>query len=76
MHKEGLNRFFNCYSNSLEWIKAVYWQEVLKTEYRNPQGRRTIGVVRMKVKDYNSKKKAEKRTIVIPESVQPVVTKR
>ncbi|CAB4385653.1 unnamed protein product [Rhizophagus irregularis] len=73
MHKEGLSRLFDCYPNGLERIKAVYWQEVLKTEDRNPQGRRTIGVVRTKVKDYNSKKKAEKRKIVIPELTQPVV---
>ncbi|RGB23078.1 hypothetical protein C1646_775049 [Rhizophagus diaphanus] len=73
MHKEGLSRLFDCYPNGLERIKAVYQQEVLKTEDRNPQGRRTIGVVRMKVKDYNSKKKAEKRKIVIPELTQHVV---
>ncbi|GES88370.1 hypothetical protein GLOIN_2v1482460 [Rhizophagus clarus] len=73
MHKEGLSRLFDCYPNGLERIKAVYRQEVLKTEDRNPQGRRTIGVVRTKVKDYNSKKKAEKRKIVIPELTQPVL---
>lgn len=73
MHKEGLSRLFNCYLNGLKWIKAIYRQEVLKTEDRNPQGRRTIGVVRTKVKDYNSKKKAEKRKIMIPELTQPVV---
>ena len=73
MHKEGLSRLLDCYPIGLERIKAVYRQEVLKTEERNPQGRRTIGVVRMKVKDYNSKKKAEKRKIVIPELTQPVV---
>ncbi|GET01797.1 hypothetical protein GLOIN_2v1482460 [Rhizophagus clarus] len=73
MHKQGLSRLFDCYPNGLERIKAVYWQEVLKTEDRNPQGRRTIGVVRTKVKDYNSKKKAEKRKIVIPELTQPVL---
>ena len=60
MHKEGFNRLFNCYSNGLERIKAVYRQEVLKSEYRNPQGRRTIGVVRTKVKDYSSKKKLKR----------------
>ncbi|RGB25559.1 hypothetical protein C1646_771549 [Rhizophagus diaphanus] len=73
MHKKGFSRLFDCYPNSLEQIKAVYWQEVLKTEDRNPQGRRTIGVVRTKMKDYNSKKKAEKRKIVILELTQPVV---
>ena len=73
MHKEGLSRLFNCYPNGLERIKAVYQQEVLKTECRNPQGRRTIGVVRTKVKDYNSKKKVKKRKIVIPELTQSVV---
>ncbi|GES78499.1 hypothetical protein GLOIN_2v1482460 [Rhizophagus clarus] len=54
MHKEGLSRLFDCYPNGLERIKAVYRQEVLKTKDRNPQGRRTIGVVRTKVKDYNT----------------------
>src|SRR3954447_20319147 len=72
MNKEGLNKLLNCYPNGLERIKAVYRQEVLKTEHRNPQGRRTVGVVRTKMKDYNNKKKAEKRKIVIPEPAQPV----
>ncbi|GBC17020.2 hypothetical protein GLOIN_2v1473966 [Rhizophagus irregularis DAOM 181602=DAOM 197198] len=57
----------------IDLLMTIYRQEVLKTEDRNPQGRRTIGVVRTKVKDYNSKKKAEKRKIMIPELTQPVV---
>jgi 2-keto-3-deoxy-L-rhamnonate aldolase RhmA len=58
MNKEWLNMLFNCYPNGLERIKAAYRQEVLKTEHRKPQGRRTIGVVRTKVKDYNIQKKS------------------
>ncbi|RHZ85894.1 hypothetical protein Glove_58g50 [Diversispora epigaea] len=73
MHKEGLDRLFNYYPDGLERIKTVYRQEVLKIEYRNPKGRRKIEVVRTKVKDCNSKKKAVKRTMVIPEPAQPVV---
>jgi len=75
MHQEGLSRLLNCYPNGLERIKAVYRQEVLKTECRNPQGRRAIGVVRTKVKDYDNKKKQrhEVRTRVIPEPAQPVL---
>ncbi|RHZ54567.1 hypothetical protein Glove_426g64 [Diversispora epigaea] len=39
MHKEGFNKLFNCYLNSLKQIKTVYWQEILKTEYRNSQSK-------------------------------------
>ena len=42
----------------LERIKAVYRQEVLKIEPRNPQGRRATGVVRTKFKDFSTQKKA------------------
>ena len=73
MHKEGFNKLFNCYPDGLERVKTVYRQEVLEKEDRNPQGRRKIGVVRMKVKDYNNKKKAEKRKIVISEPAQPEI---
>ena len=78
LHQEGLNKLLNCYPNGLERIKMVYRQEVLKTENRNPQGRRAIGVVRTKVKDYNDMKKqkreTEKRTRVILEPIiQPVL---
>ncbi|POG77403.1 hypothetical protein GLOIN_2v1473966 [Rhizophagus irregularis DAOM 181602=DAOM 197198] len=38
----------------IDLLMTIYRQEVLKTEDRNPQGRRTIGVVRTKVKDYNN----------------------
>lgn len=44
----------------------VYRQEVLEIERRNPQGRRTVGVVRTKPKDYN-KKRTEKRTRTVTE---------
>jgi len=60
MHQEGLNRLIACYPDGLERIKAVYQQEVLEIERRNPQGRRTVGVVRTKPKDYNKKKKIKK----------------
>ncbi|GBB93562.1 hypothetical protein RclHR1_21980006 [Rhizophagus clarus] len=67
MHQEGLNRLIACYPDGLERIKAVYRQEVLEIERRNPQGRRTIGVVRTKPKDYN-KKSVGKRTRVVAEN--------
>jgi hypothetical protein len=67
MHQEGLNRLIACYPDGLERIKAVYRQEVLGIERRNPQGRRTIGVVRTKPKDYN-KKGAGKRTRTVAEN--------
>ncbi|RHZ70952.1 hypothetical protein Glove_264g46 [Diversispora epigaea] len=56
LHQEGLNRLIACYPDGLERIKTVYQQEVLGIERRNPQGRRTIGVVRTKPKDYNKKR--------------------
>jgi len=57
MHEKGLGRLISCYPDGLERIKKVYLQEVLKVEQRNSQGRRTTGVVRTKLKDYNQKKK-------------------
>ncbi|GBC10068.1 hypothetical protein RclHR1_09310003 [Rhizophagus clarus] len=62
MHKEGLDRLIACYPDGLEQIKKVYLQEVLQTERKNTQGRRTAGVVRTKIKDYNQKKSREKKT--------------
>ena len=66
MHPEGLKRLISCYPNGLERIKEVYRQDVLQIENRNTRGRRAVGVVRMKLKDYNEQKKArrgaEKRT--------------
>jgi hypothetical protein len=58
MHQEGLDRLIACYPGGLERIKGIYRQEVLKIENRNPKGRRAVGVVRTKVKDYNSKNKS------------------
>ncbi|CAB4439203.1 unnamed protein product [Rhizophagus irregularis] len=57
MNQEGLDRLIACYPNGLERIKGIYRQEVLKIESRNTKGRRAVGVVRTKVKDYNSNKK-------------------
>ncbi|GES78603.1 hypothetical protein GLOIN_2v1482460 [Rhizophagus clarus] len=51
-----------CYPDGLEQIKKVYLQEVLQTEQKNTQGRRTARVVRTKIKDYNQKKSREKKT--------------
>ena len=39
-------------------IKEVYQQDVLGIEHRNTGGRRALGVVRVKLKDYNEQKKA------------------
>ncbi|GBB97324.1 hypothetical protein RclHR1_29680003 [Rhizophagus clarus] len=62
MHKEGLDRLIACYPDGLKRIKKVYLQEVLQTERKNTQGRRTAEVVRTKIKDYNQKKSREKKT--------------
>lgn len=58
MHPEGLKRLISYYPNGLERIKEVYRQDVLQIENRNTRGRRAVGVVRMKLKDYNEQKKA------------------
>ncbi|PKY32595.1 hypothetical protein RhiirB3_450885 [Rhizophagus irregularis] len=57
MNQEGLDYLIACYPNGLKRIKGIYRQEVLKIESRNTKGRRAVGVVRTKVKDYNSNKK-------------------
>ncbi|RHZ81301.1 hypothetical protein Glove_122g92 [Diversispora epigaea] len=69
LHQEGLNRLIACYPDGLERIKAVYRQEVLGIECRNPKGRRTIGVVRTKLKDYDKKRS---RNEAEKEITQPV----
>ncbi|GET01202.1 hypothetical protein GLOIN_2v1482460 [Rhizophagus clarus] len=61
MHKESLDRLIACYLDRLERIKKVYLQEVLQTERKNTQGRRTAEVIRTKIKDYNQKKIREKK---------------
>ncbi|PKK57698.1 hypothetical protein RhiirC2_797577, partial [Rhizophagus irregularis] len=63
IHQEGLDRLILCYSNGLERIKGIYWQEVLKIESRVTKGRRAVGVVRTKVKDYNNQKKLKHQYI-------------
>ncbi|CAB5126342.1 unnamed protein product [Rhizophagus irregularis] len=69
IHQEGLDRLIACYPNGLERIKVIYRQEVLKIESRNPKGRRAVGVVRTKVKDYNNQKKSRNQPVTI--STQP-----
>ncbi|PKK62087.1 hypothetical protein RhiirC2_790886 [Rhizophagus irregularis] len=58
MHQKGLDHLIVCYLGGLEKIKGIYWQEVLKIKNRNPKGRRAVGVIRTKVKNYNSKNKS------------------
>ncbi|RHZ57214.1 hypothetical protein Glove_392g9 [Diversispora epigaea] len=48
LNKEGCEKLIACYPNGLERIQKVYLQEVLKTEKRDPTGRRAIGVKRTK----------------------------
>ena len=57
MHQKGLECLIACYPNGLKRIKRIYQQEVLEIERKNTQGRRVIGVIRMKLKNYNNKKK-------------------
>jgi len=66
IHQEGLDRLIACYPNGLERIKGIYRQEVLKTESRNTEGRRKIGVVRKKVKDYNNQKTPRNQSVAMP----------
>ena len=65
MHQERLGRLIACYPNGLERIKGIYRQEVLKIESRNTKGRRMVGVVRTKVKDYNNQKKSINQSITM-----------
>ncbi|PKC57836.1 hypothetical protein RhiirA1_471868 [Rhizophagus irregularis] len=65
IHQEGLDRLIACYPNGLERIKGIYRQEVLKIENRNTKGRRAVGVVRTKVKDYNNQKKSINQSITM-----------
>jgi len=57
LHHQGVERLIVCYQKGLEWIKAVYRQEVLEIECRNTQGRRAVEVVRTKFKDFSEQKK-------------------
>ncbi|CAB4441040.1 unnamed protein product [Rhizophagus irregularis] len=65
IHQEGLDRLIACYPNGLERIKGIYRQEVLKIENRNTKGRRAVGVVRTKVKDYNNQKKSINQSVTM-----------
>ncbi|RIA95840.1 hypothetical protein C1645_816136 [Glomus cerebriforme] len=47
----------------LERIKGIYQQEVLKIESKITKGKRVMGVVRIKVKDYNNQKKLKYQSI-------------
>ncbi|RIA90783.1 hypothetical protein C1645_822932 [Glomus cerebriforme] len=69
LHQQGVKRLITCYHNGLEWIKAVYWQEVLKIECRNTWGRRAVEVVRTKFKDYSEQKKAKRKIISQPQDI-------
>ena len=62
MHLKGLKHLIACYSNGLEQIKKIYRQDVLGIEHRNTRGRRALGVIRIKLKDYNEQKKARHKT--------------
>src|SRR5581483_2062263 len=57
LHHQGVERLISCYRKGLEWIKAVYRQEVLEIECKNTHGRRVVKVVRTRVKDFNQQKK-------------------
>src|SRR6185437_12496303 len=72
IHQEGLNQLIACYADGLERIKAVYRQEVLEIERKNPKGRRTMGVVRTKPKDYTTKKRSRNETTMTVKPTQPV----
>ena len=61
IHQEGLDRLIACYPNGLERIKGVYRQEVLKIEHKNSQGRRAVGVIKTKLKDYKDQRKARSK---------------
>jgi hypothetical protein len=54
VHQEGLDRLIACYPDGLERIKGIYRQEVLEIERKNPQGRRAVGVIKTKLKNYNN----------------------
>ena len=53
MHPEELKRLISCYPNGLERIKEVYRQDILQIDNKNTRDRKAVGVVRMKLKDYN-----------------------
>ncbi|RHZ76523.1 hypothetical protein Glove_196g120 [Diversispora epigaea] len=61
MHPEGLKRLIACYPDGLKRIKEVYRQDVLGIERRNTKGRRAVGVVKTKLKDYNDQKKTKRK---------------
>jgi hypothetical protein len=65
MHQKGLDCLIACYPNGLERIKGIYRQEVLKIESKNTKGRRAVGVVRTKVKDYNNQKKPRNQPVTM-----------
>ncbi|RHZ80558.1 hypothetical protein Glove_134g158 [Diversispora epigaea] len=72
MHPEGLKRLIACYPDGLKRIKEVYRQDVLRIEQRNTKGRRAVGVVRMKLKDYNDQKKTKRKRTVNQPSTNPI----
>jgi hypothetical protein len=61
LHSQGLTNLFNCYEDGFVRINSVFCQEVLKIEKLDPTGRRTIGVIRTKVEEYEKMEKINKR---------------
>ena len=70
LHCQGVERLIACYQKGLERVKAVYRQEVLEVERRNPQGRRTVEVARTKLKDFNERKKTKRNAVTkLPKNI-------
>ncbi|RGB42591.1 hypothetical protein C1646_750774 [Rhizophagus diaphanus] len=59
IHQEGYKKLIACCENSLERMRIIYKQDVIKSEPRNAQGRRALEVRRTKHKDYTDKKRTE-----------------
>ncbi|RHZ81147.1 hypothetical protein Glove_123g82 [Diversispora epigaea] len=61
--ESSCEKLIACYPNGLERIQKVYLQEVLKTEKRDPTGRRAIGVKRTKHQEYKEMSKTKKQKV-------------
>ncbi|GES98757.1 hypothetical protein GLOIN_2v1482460 [Rhizophagus clarus] len=61
IHKEGCEKLIACYNSGLERMQMIYKQDVIKSEPRNAQGRRALGICRTKHKDYVNQKKITKQ---------------
>jgi len=64
LHHQEVERLIVCYQKGLEWIKAIYRQEVLEIESKIIQGRRAMKVVRIKFKDLNMQKKIRCKAVI------------